>query len=80
VLPSVIWERGSIDGLIVAGTNYPNFLTAVRRLDMPFVVLGNNVVGEFDFTGIKSVWFDTRGGCREATNYLIKLGHHLFRG
>lgn len=75
VLPPVIWERGAVDGLVIAGTNYPNFVHAVRMLRIPFVVFGNNLIGNLDTEGLHSVWFDNEGGTRQATEYLMGLGH-----
>jgi len=36
----------SLDGLILTGTTYPNFLEAVRKTSIPFVLLGNNYSGD----------------------------------
>lgn len=74
-LPPVIWERGAVDGLIIAGTNYPNFIADVRSLGIPFVLFRNNLVGPVDLSSIDTVAFDSLGGTREATEYLIRLGH-----
>ena len=76
VLPRIIWERGAVDGLILAGTNYPNFVRAVSALGIPFVLLlGNNVVGRIAMRDIDTVWFDHAGGARQATQHLVNLGH-----
>lgn len=75
VLPRVIWERGAVEGLIVAGTNYPNFIKAVVRLGVPFVLFGNNLIGRQSIEKFDSVWFDNEGGGRQATEYLVGLGH-----
>jgi LacI family transcriptional regulator len=74
-LPPVIWERGAQDGLVIAGTNYPNFINAVKALRIPFVVFGNNLVGDVPVQALHSVWFDNEGGTRKSTEYLIELGH-----
>lgn len=74
-LPSLLEERGLFDGLILAGTNYPNFLTRIEKMQIPFVVFGNNV---FDFRGDKyfdQVGFDGIRGEYEAVRYLISRGH-----
>src|SRR5260221_14439013 len=36
-LPPVLQEPGLIDGLILAGTIYPNLLLKIASIDMPFV-------------------------------------------
>src|SRR4051795_9152706 len=44
-LPAVLQSHGIADCVIAAGTNYPNFLSALEKLEMKYVVLGNNLVG-----------------------------------
>src|SRR5690349_9455440 len=44
-LPSVLQEHGLIDGVILAGTIYPNLLQRIESVHMPFVAFSNNVVG-----------------------------------
>src|SRR5256885_13868133 len=44
-LPPVLQERGLIDGVILAGTIYPNLLRRMESIQMPFVALSNNVMG-----------------------------------
>ena len=74
-LPSILEERGLFDGLILSGTNHPNFLTRIQKMQIPFVVFGNNVV---DFEGEKyfdQVGYDGFKGELEAVRYVINLGH-----
>jgi DNA-binding LacI/PurR family transcriptional regulator len=75
VLPRVIWERGTVDGVIIAGTNYPNFVQAVQALRIPCVLFGNNLIGRVPIEEIDTIWYDTEAAAREATDYLIGLGH-----
>ena len=75
VLPRIIWERGTVDGLILAGTNYPNFVRAIGALQIPFVLFGNNLIGRVPLDEIDTIWYDNEGGGREATEYLLGLGH-----
>ena len=63
------------DGLILAGTNYPNFLTRIQKMQIPFVVFGNNL---YDFAGEKffdQVGFDGFRGELDAVRYVISQGH-----
>ena len=73
-LPPVLQEHGLIDGLILAGTIYPNLLRRIESIHMPFVAFSNNVVGmgdgQFDQVG-----FDDFNGTLQATRYLIGEGH-----
>src|SRR5467141_3567655 len=74
-LPPVLQERGLIDGVILAGTIYPNLLRRIESIHMPFVAFSNNVVGidgeqEFDQVG-----FDDFNGALHSTRYLVGEGH-----
>src|ERR1700675_2506555 len=44
-LPPVLLEHGLIDGVILAGTIYPNLLRRIESIHMPFVAFSYNVVG-----------------------------------
>lgn len=74
-LPSILEERGLFDGLILSGTNHPNFLTRIQKMQIPFVVFGNNVV---DFEGEKffdQVGYDGFHGELDAVRYVMRQGH-----
>jgi DNA-binding LacI/PurR family transcriptional regulator len=75
VLPRILWETGTVDGVIIAGTNYPNFVGAVRSLGIPFVLFGNNVIGRLPMSDMDVIWFDVEGGVRQTADYLFELGH-----
>jgi LacI family transcriptional regulator len=75
VLPDMIWERGAIDGVIIAGMNYPNFVRAVGALGIPFVVFGNNVLAREKRFARNAVYFDEGQGPMLATRHLLDLGH-----
>jgi LacI family transcriptional regulator len=75
VVPPILEESGLFDGLILSGTNHPNFLTRIQRMQIPFVVFGNNLV---DFEGEKyfdQVGYDGFQGELEAVVSLLRLGH-----
>lgn len=74
-LPAVIMERSAIDGLIVAGTNHPNLIEALRSLEVPFVVFSNNLSTRGGIDNLHSVGFDSEDGTRQATEYLLGLHH-----
>jgi LacI family transcriptional regulator len=74
-LPAVLRSHGIADCVIAAGTNYSNFLTAMDRLSMKYVVLGNNLLSSEPRAAVNQVSFDDYGGIAEATRYLIELGH-----
>ncbi len=74
-LPPVLQEHGLIDGLILAGTIYPNLLRRIESIHMPFVAFSNNVVGMGDQQQYDQVGFDDVNGTLHATRYLIGKGH-----
>src|SRR5258708_188005 len=74
-LPHVLREHGLIDGVILAGTIYPNLLRRMESLQMPFVALSNNVMGMEDVQQFDQVGFDDLNGTLQATRYLIGKGH-----
>jgi DNA-binding LacI/PurR family transcriptional regulator len=74
-LPPVLQEHGLIDGLILAGTVYPNLLRRIESIHMPFVAFSNNLVGVDDEQQFDQVGFDDFSGTLHATRYLIAKGH-----
>jgi DNA-binding LacI/PurR family transcriptional regulator len=74
-LPPVLQEHGLIDGLILAGTIYPNLLRRIESIHMPFVAFTNNVVGMGEEQQYDQVGFDDFHGTLHATRYLIGEGH-----
>jgi LacI family transcriptional regulator len=74
-LPHVLQEHGLIDGVILAGTIYPNVLKRMQSIHVPFVALSNNVVGMEGKHAFDQVGFDDFNATLEATRYLIKEGH-----
>lgn len=84
-LPHILQEHGLIDGLILAGTIYPNLLHRIKSIQMPFVAFSNNVVGMdvagMDAAGMNNeqqfdqVGFDDLNGSLQSTRYLIGEGH-----
>jgi LacI family transcriptional regulator, galactose operon repressor len=74
-LPPVLQERRLVDGLILAGTIYPNFMKRIESMRIPFVAFSNNVIGLNSQRRFDQVGFDDLKGSREATAYLIQCGH-----
>ncbi|HET7100555.1 MAG TPA: substrate-binding domain-containing protein, partial [Terriglobia bacterium] len=62
-------------GLILAGTNHPNFLTRIQKMQIPFVVFGNNLFGFKGERHFDQVGFDGFRGEYEAVSYVIGKGH-----
>lgn len=74
-LPTPLRTPGQISGFILAGTNSLNLLDLLSRRKFPFVVLGNNVLGEWQPEQYDVVWFDDIQGAYEMIRYLQGLGH-----
>jgi DNA-binding LacI/PurR family transcriptional regulator len=78
-LPAILLRRDLVRGFIVAGVNSANLLTLLSRKQAPFVVLGNNVLGEWAQNDFDVVWYDDIQGAFEMTLYLESLGHREIR-
>ncbi len=74
-LPKVVQRHDIVRGVILAGTNSADLLEFLARREVPFVVLGNNVLGEVEGPQYDVVFSDDIQGGRDATRYLISLGH-----
>jgi DNA-binding LacI/PurR family transcriptional regulator len=74
-LPKVVQRHDIVRGVILAGTNSPNLLELLTYQRVPFVVLGNNVVGELERPKYDVVFSDDIRGGQDMTRHLISLGH-----
>lgn len=74
-LPNILSQRGIVRALILGGTNSPNMLHALRERELPFAVLGNNVIGEWDSGKFDTVYSDDVQGAFELTSHFISGGH-----
>jgi DNA-binding LacI/PurR family transcriptional regulator len=75
-LPKVVQRHDVIRAVILAGTNSVNLLKLLSHKGIPFVVLGNNVLGEpGDLRHHDAVFADDIQGGLDATRYLVGLGH-----
>ena len=73
--PNVVLRRDIVRGAILAGTNSPNLLDLFSDKGVPFVVFGNNVIGELDRSRYDMVFSDDVQGGHDITRYLISLRH-----
>src|SRR5580658_7491456 len=75
-LPRVLQRHDVIRAVILAGTNSENLIKLLDHKGIAFVVLGNNVVGDQqDLKNNDVVFADDIQGGKDATRYLISLGH-----
>lgn len=75
-LPPILQRAGAVGGVILAGTNYPNLLQAVRERRIPFIVFANNLVqkGRPKYP-LEGVFYDDGSPSYEITQRLIAMGH-----
>ncbi len=74
-LPDILQSHGIADCLILAGTNYENFVLALEKLRVPYVIFGNNYIGSKPREPLAQVRWDDVAAFYEATRYMIQLGH-----
>jgi DNA-binding LacI/PurR family transcriptional regulator len=74
-LPTVVQRHDIVRGVILAGTNSANLLDLLTIKQIPFVVLGNNVMGEVEHPHYDAVFSDDIQGGQDMVHHLIGLGH-----
>ena len=74
-LPRVVQRRDMVRSVILAGTNSINLIELLELKGMPYVVLGNNLIGEAKRDQYDVVFSDDTKGGDDMTRYLIGLGH-----
>lgn len=74
-LPHLLSGRTNARAAILGGTNSDNLLQALRAREIPFAVLGNNVVGEWKPELFDVVYSDDVSGAKDAALHLISRGH-----
>lgn len=74
-LPEILSRPSTVRAVILGGTNSMNMLTALRERGIPFSVLGNNVVGDWDPPAFDTVYSDDIQGAHDLTGNLIAEGH-----
>ena len=77
--PRIITDRGSVDGVVLAGANRVDCVKAISQQGTPCVAFGNNLVGCSSLSEVDAVWYDEATGTREAVRYLADLGHRHIR-
>ena len=74
-LPQILNQRALVRAVILGGTNSANMLEALRAREIPFAVLGNNVVGPWTPDEYDAVYSDDVQGAYDLTLHLIEEGH-----
>jgi DNA-binding LacI/PurR family transcriptional regulator len=73
-VPPILRGKGVVDGVVLGGVNYSNFLSWVQTAGIPCVLFGNNLM-DGEEAKSNAVSFDDHEGAEQATEYLIRLGH-----
>lgn len=74
-LPEVLTSSNRPNGVILTGTHSANILAALSEKKIPFSLVGNNVVGDWQPEQYDCVFTDDVRGSAEITRYLIAQGH-----
>ena len=74
-LPEVLTSSNRPGGVILTGTHSANILGALSEKKIPFSLVGNNVVGDWQPEQYDCVFTDDVRGSAEITRYLIAQGH-----
>ncbi len=74
-LPQILSRRSPARGVILGGVNFANLLQALANRQVPFSVLGNNVMGEWCPETSEVVYSDDIRGSYDATQHLLSQGH-----
>jgi len=75
-LPQILSRRTPARGVILAGVNSINLLQALQARNVPFSVLGNNLIGsESHDASCDTVFSDDIQGAFDVTTHLLGQGH-----
>jgi len=74
-LPDALTQSNRPAGVILSGTHSASILSTLREKQMPFSVVGNNIVGDWSSEQYDCVFTDDVRGSNEITRYLIAQGH-----
>ena len=74
-LPQILNQRALVRAVILGGTHSANMLDALREREIPFAVLGNNVIGQWTPEECDAVYSDDVQGAFDLTAHLIHEGH-----
>lgn len=74
-LPKVVQRRDIVRAVILAGTNSMNMIELLEQKGIPYVVLGNNIMGDAKLLKNDVIFSDENQGGNDMTRYLLGLGH-----
>lgn len=74
-LPDVLTQGNHTGGVILSGTHSASILAALSERKIPFSLVGNNIVGDWQPEQYDCVFTDDVRGSAEITRYLLSQGH-----
>ena len=74
-LPEILTSSNRPSGVILSGTHSANILAALCEEEIPFSIVGNNIVGDWQPEQYDCVFTDDVRGSADITRYLIAQGH-----
>lgn len=74
-LPDILTSSNRPSGVILSGTHSANILAALSEKKIPFSLVGNNIVGEWQPEQYDCVFTDDVRGSADITRHLIAQGH-----
>lgn len=74
-LPQLLSNRTNARAVILGGSNFPNLFAALETRGLPYAVLGNNVIGDWQPENCDVAYSDDISGAADATAHLISKGH-----
>jgi len=74
-LPEILTSSNRPSGVILSGTHSANILAALSEKKIPFSLVGNNIVGDWQPEHYDCVFTDDVRGSADITRYLIAQGH-----
>lgn len=74
-LPETLLRSNRPSGVILSGTHSASILSALSEKQIPFSLVGNNIVGDWRSEQYDSVFTDDVRGSTEITRFLIAQGH-----
>ena len=74
-LPEILTSSNRPSGVILSGTHSANILAALCEVEIPFSLVGNNIVGDWQPEQYDCVFTDDVRGSADITRHLIAQGH-----
>jgi LacI family transcriptional regulator, galactose operon repressor len=74
-LPDALMRSNRPSGVILTGTHSASILAALSERKIPFSLVGNNIVGDWQPEQYDCVFTDDVRGATDITRYLIAQGH-----